>query len=211
MSRLTRERWTCSQANDRRIAELMIPDGSHSRTEDWTVFYMGQNAISAVNPILDSESAVPGSGARPESSATELDAAAGEESGAQDVGAGKKADGGAGGKGQGGLLYVMSCVRTKADDSKRGATVRALGVCSPNPHIQIYKVSRQDFRDFECQRQLTAAYHAARAGRDVLAARAGGPAEDIRLAQLDPESRDADVHPDGEDLATADGTQRSLR
>jgi hypothetical protein len=103
----------------------MLPDGTHSRTEDWTVFYMGQNASSSIDPILESQSSAPGSSARPRSSV--VDATAGENVDEMKRG--------------GGLLYVISCVRTKADSTvRRGATVRALAVCSPNPHIQIYKV-----------------------------------------------------------------------
>ena len=114
----------------------MLPDGTHSRSEDWTVFYMGQNDSSSIDPILESQSSAPGSSARPRSSV--IDPVADED--AEEM------------KKGGGLLYVISCVRTKADSTvRRGATVRALAVCSPNPHIQIYKVS--PLRGARVQRQ----------------------------------------------------------
>lgn len=34
------------------LAELMLPDGAHLRTEDWTVFYLNQTAATAVKNEL---------------------------------------------------------------------------------------------------------------------------------------------------------------
>jgi len=88
------------------LAEHMLPDGAHDRTEDWTVFYLNQIKPLTVNPALLSTT--------PEG----IDAVAAKSqraSGGGDVGVTTttmKAEGG-------GLLYVLSLVRTKKD-----ATVR---------------------------------------------------------------------------------------
>jgi len=78
----------------------MLPDGAHDRTEDWTVFYLNQIPALTVDPQLLSTT--------PEG----LEAIA---KGKQREETTTMKDGGAGG----GLIYVMSLVRTKKD-----ATVR---------------------------------------------------------------------------------------
>ncbi|GAA5958013.1 hypothetical protein JCM21900_004745 [Sporobolomyces salmonicolor] len=100
------------------LAEHMLPDGAHDRTEDWTVFYLNQVPALTVDPSLLTST--------PE----------GAEASAK--GKGRAVD--AGGAKDDGLLYVMSLVRTKKDASvRRGALVKALAVATRNPYIQIYK------------------------------------------------------------------------
>ena len=107
-----------------RLAELMLPDGAHLRAEDWTVFYLGQTASSAVAPMLSHESSM---------QLAEPDDSTGESS----LGLPKRGVAG------GGLLYVLNCVRMKEDKKmRRGAMVKALAICTPYPYIGIYKVSR---------------------------------------------------------------------
>lgn len=86
--------------DDHLLAEHMLPDGAHDRTEDWTVFYLNQIPALTVDPQLLSTT--------PEG----LEAIA---KGKQREETTTMKDGGAGG----GLIYVMSLVRTKKD-----ATVR---------------------------------------------------------------------------------------
>jgi hypothetical protein len=103
----------------------MLPDGAHLRSEDWTVFYLGQTASSAVAPLLSHESS-----ARLSSEA--------ERNPSKSRSGDKPKRGVAGG----GLLYVLNCVRMKEDKKmRRGAMVKALAICTPNPYIGIYKVS----------------------------------------------------------------------
>ncbi|GAA5940474.1 hypothetical protein JCM1841_001028, partial [Sporobolomyces salmonicolor] len=100
------------------LAEHMLPDGAHDRTEDWTVFYLNQVPALTIDPSLLTST--------PE----------GAEASAK--GKGRAVD--AGGAKDDGLLYVMSLVRTKKDASvRRGALVKALAVATRNPYIQIYK------------------------------------------------------------------------
>ncbi|WWC62606.1 uncharacterized protein I303_105203 [Kwoniella dejecticola CBS 10117] len=115
--------------DEHRLAELMLPDGAHLRAEDWTIFYLGQTPSSAVAPMLSHESSTSIS---TESSATT-------ENNRNSVMPLDRATRGVAGSG-GGLLYVLNCVRMKEDKKmRRGAMVKAMAICTPNPYIGIYK------------------------------------------------------------------------
>ncbi|KAK4689547.1 hypothetical protein P7C73_g555, partial [Tremellales sp. Uapishka_1] len=106
-----------------RLAELMLPDGAHLRPEDWTVFYLGQTPSSAVAPLLAHESVL-GLSAEAEKRVSRMMSSAEPKRGVAG----------------GGLLYVLNCVRMKEDKKmRRGAMVKAMAICSPNPYIGIYK------------------------------------------------------------------------
>ncbi|WVF69207.1 hypothetical protein IAT40_003983 [Kwoniella sp. CBS 6097] len=108
--------------DEHRLAELMLPDGAHLRPEDWTVFYLGQTASSAVAPMLSHESSLRIS--------SESDRRASM----------MPSDRATRGVAGGGLLYVLNCVRMKEDKKmRRGAMVKAMAICTPNPYIGIYK------------------------------------------------------------------------
>lgn len=97
------------------LAEHMLPDGAHDRNEDWTIFYLNQIPGLTVDTSLVPLSRSPTS--------EELDdgtSPAGDESGEQRKEKNKIAEGGRRkDEDEGGLLYVMSLVRTK-----KVATVR---------------------------------------------------------------------------------------
>ncbi|OCF42058.1 hypothetical protein I317_04145 [Kwoniella heveanensis CBS 569] len=108
--------------DEHRLAELMLPDGAHLRPEDWTIFYLGQTASSAVAPMLSHESSLRIS--------SESDRRASM----------MPSDRATRGVAGGGLLYVLNCVRMKEDKKvRRGAMVKAMAICTPNPYIGIYK------------------------------------------------------------------------
>ncbi|WVQ71892.1 hypothetical protein IAR50_001434 [Cryptococcus sp. DSM 104548] len=110
--------------DEHQLAELMLPDGAHLRPEDWTVFYLGQTAANAVDPLLSHEAASLRSGTSDSDHRSTM------------MATGRATRGVAGG----GLLYVLNCVRMKEDKSmRRGAMVKALAICTPNPYIGIYK------------------------------------------------------------------------
>ncbi|KAE8540973.1 hypothetical protein D1P53_002326 [Cryptococcus gattii VGV] len=112
--------------DEHRLAELMLPDGAHLRPEDWTVFYLGQTASSAVAPLLSHESET-----LQTRTSTDSDGEA-----STMVTSSRATRGVAGG----GLLYVLNCVRMKEDKKmRRGAMVKAMAICTPNPYIGIYK------------------------------------------------------------------------
>lgn len=106
----------------------MLPDGAHLRPEDWTVFYLGQTASSAVDPLLSHESEA----SLQTRTSTDSDGRA------STMMTFSRATRGVAG---GGLLYVLNCVRMKEDKKmRRGAMVKAMAICTPNPYIGIYKV-----------------------------------------------------------------------
>ncbi|GAA6018539.1 hypothetical protein JCM11491_006439 [Sporobolomyces phaffii] len=110
------------------LAEHMLPDGAHDRTEDWTVFYLNQIEPLTVKPNLLSTTpeGLEAVTAREKRSSGGTDGAAEATAVASDDG--------------GSLLYVLSLVRTKKDATvRRGALVKALAVATRNPYIQIYK------------------------------------------------------------------------
>lgn len=124
-----------------RLAELMLPDGAHLRSEDWTIFYLGQTASSAVAPVLAHES--PFASSAPEAGTARRRSITASPPGrsAQLDPPDKPKRGVAGG----GLLYVLNCVRMKEDKTvRRGALVKALAIATPHPYIGIYKACRLD-------------------------------------------------------------------
>lgn len=105
----------------------MLPDGAHLRAEDWTVFYLGQDEALAVDPMLAHETSRTSSSSPVANRRASMYAP------------GMRPKRGAVG---GGLLYVLSCVRCKADKTvKRGALVKSLAICTPHPWIHVFKVS----------------------------------------------------------------------
>lgn len=119
------------------LAELMLPDGAHLRSEDWTIFYLNQTRKNAVAPPIVSESLSPSADKTFDRvNDTEQGSAATATTGkpiAQDKHHDDR-------QGLGELLFVLNCVRMKEDKSvRRGATVKALAVCTTKPCIQIYK------------------------------------------------------------------------
>ncbi|GAA99631.1 uncharacterized protein L969DRAFT_86901 [Mixia osmundae IAM 14324] len=97
------------------LAELMLPEGVHNRTEDWTIFYLNQN------PALSVRSPVPESNGFTTSRAN----------GAAQANEAVKSDK---------VLYVISLVKVKKDDTvRRGGITKAVAICTYHPFIQIYK------------------------------------------------------------------------
>ncbi|KAI8583546.1 hypothetical protein K450DRAFT_182945 [Umbelopsis ramanniana AG] len=87
--------------NEQILSELMLPDGAHMRSEDWTVFFLNQT-------IEETE----------KSNQRKLDDDVEEKP----------------------LLYVLNLVRTKHDiNARRGATVRAMAICTRHQYLHIYK------------------------------------------------------------------------
>ncbi|WVQ65758.1 uncharacterized protein L199_003936 [Kwoniella botswanensis] len=119
--------------DEHRLAELMLPDGAHLRAEDWTIFYLGQTPSSAIAPMLSHESSMRLS---TESSSSNT---SNDDNRRTSVMPLDRATRGVAGSG-GGLLYVLNCVRMKEDKKmRRGAMVKAMAICTPNPYIGIYK------------------------------------------------------------------------
>jgi hypothetical protein len=92
------------------LAELMLPDGAHLRSEDWTIFFLNQTSKNAVTPILDHESP----GGRRSTQAVDDQYSAvhikgRKEAHAQPRGHSKTDE----------MLFVLNCVQMKEDKSVR--------------------------------------------------------------------------------------------
>jgi hypothetical protein len=101
------------------LAEHMLPDGAHDRSDDWTIFYLNQI------PPLTTKSGQPSNhdNGRGSSRANRGYDRYGDDAGTN-------------------LLYVISLVRTKKVATvRRGALVKALAIAVRYPYIQIYKVN----------------------------------------------------------------------
>lgn len=95
------------------LAELMLPDGVHARTEDWTVFFLSRQSDSN----------------RPKTPGDEAQSV--DTSAAESV---EKA------KGRENLTYVLNLVRTKHDNTvRRGALVKAIAIGTRHPYIQAFR------------------------------------------------------------------------
>lgn len=104
--------------DDHMLAELMLPDGVHARSEDWTVFFLPTAADDA-----QLQHSAPDHGT----------AGAGEEGGGTVRSKGKE-------RSRDDLFYVLNLVRTKHDTTvRRGALVKAIAVGTRHPFIQIFK------------------------------------------------------------------------
>ncbi|KIS68689.1 uncharacterized protein UMAG_03261 [Mycosarcoma maydis] len=95
------------------LAELMLPDGVHARTEDWTFFFLkppGTERAALQNSVDDPDSSQLGA--------------------ATDPTAWLSHD----------LTYVINLVRTKHDNTvRRGAMVKAIAIGTRYPFIEIFK------------------------------------------------------------------------
>ncbi|KAG0139168.1 hypothetical protein CROQUDRAFT_666834 [Cronartium quercuum f. sp. fusiforme G11] len=145
------------------LADLMLPDGAHDRTEDWTVFFLNQTPrltiekdalINKPNEFGTQETGLDQPGKDPIGAppTPRLTPAFEKDDQLPDYNENK-------------LLYVISLVRTKKDNTvRRGAICKAMAVCSPHPYIQIFKpillLALEDYfvnPSIDCLAQL---YHA---------------------------------------------------
>nr|AAP31022.1 MesA [Aspergillus nidulans] len=123
------------------LAELMLPDQTHVRSQDWTIFFLHKdtggegeeddlagenNKRKGKRNRVRSSSGDEGTSAdtNNESEVTEEEESSDEE------------DGGEGPP----LMYVLNLVNTKQDNTvKRGAVVKAMAICTRHSFLHIYK------------------------------------------------------------------------
>ncbi|KAE8145831.1 docking domain of Afi1 for Arf3 in vesicle trafficking-domain-containing protein [Aspergillus avenaceus] len=119
------------------LAELMLPDQTHVRSQDWTIFFLHKDS-SADQEDDDSvigkkkkKKKLGGShnGDDIDDSGEDLDESSKEESSDEEEG----------GEGPP-LMYVLNLVNTKQDLTvKRGAVVKAMAICTRHSFLHIYK------------------------------------------------------------------------
>ncbi|KAL7753271.1 hypothetical protein RI367_001046 [Sorochytrium milnesiophthora] len=93
------------------LAELMLPDGAHNRTDDWTMFFLNQSHVPSSNAteVVDSAQGTTG----PDSQLAKQ---------------GKP------------LLFCLNYIGTKRDSNvKRGAIMKAMAVCSKHQFVHVFK------------------------------------------------------------------------
>ncbi|KAI0480238.1 spindle pole body interacting protein [Xylariaceae sp. FL0804] len=130
------------------LAELMLPDQAHARTQDWTIFFLHKD-----NNQEDEEEEQRRKQARQRRRKRRRDKEAGipyNDSNATDdeqpdetddddddlSAADSEPEGGEGAP----LIYVLNLVYTKHDKSvKRGALVKSMAICTRHPFLHIYK------------------------------------------------------------------------
>ena len=129
------------------LAELMLPDQAHVRSQDWTIFFLHKDAA------VEEEGEGAGAGRRKkrrgrgegqvnggaEMSGSEEDESEEEEEEEEESG---EEDGDVEMEHVDGppLVYVLNLVNTKQDNSvKRGAIVKAMAICTRHPFLHIYK------------------------------------------------------------------------
>ncbi|KAE8205096.1 hypothetical protein CF328_g691, partial [Tilletia controversa] len=107
--------------DDHILAELMLPDGAHARSEDWTIFFLKQTSPRS----RQKHASVNGNGN------ANGDSAPGP-NGTADAEPAKAIDTD--------IVYVLNLVRTKHDNSvRRGAMVKAMCIGTSHPYVQIFK------------------------------------------------------------------------
>ncbi|PGH23261.1 hypothetical protein AJ80_02677 [Polytolypa hystricis UAMH7299] len=112
------------------LAELMLPDQTHMRNQDWTIFFLHKDSGSEEeNEYGDPDSANPDLPASAHRERNQHD----EEGFSDDSEDEESIDGPP-------LMYVLNLVNTKQDTSvKRGAVVKAMAVCTRHSFLHIYK------------------------------------------------------------------------
>ncbi|KAI1653166.1 spindle pole body interacting protein [Daldinia decipiens] len=130
------------------LAELMLPDQVHSRTQDWTIFFLHKDTTQE-----DDDEEKKDKAERRKRRKLKRDRAAGIITGNDDTNDEQDEDeedddwdddestdsepeGGEGPP----LIYVLNLVYTRHDKSvKRGAVVKAMAICTRHPFLHIYK------------------------------------------------------------------------
>jgi hypothetical protein len=131
------------------LAELMLPDQTHMRSQDWTIFFLHKDT-SAEDEAREKRKAKRRRRRRrkeatekgldvsqlPADNASDLDGVEDESDGGdlestddEDIDDGPP------------LIYVLNLVNTKQDATvKRGAVVKAMAICTRHSFLHIYKV-----------------------------------------------------------------------
>lgn len=117
------------------LAELMLPDQTHMRNQDWTIFFLHKDASEEEAEAAEKQARRQRRQERRE--ARERGEKV-EES--EDESSEEEEDEAEGGEGPP-LMYVLNLVNTKHDNSvRRGAIVKAMAICTRHSFLHIYKV-----------------------------------------------------------------------
>ncbi len=140
--------------NEQMLAELMLPDQTHLRTQDWTMFFLHKDITQeeeeqerlakeerrrrrrrrrarmaglSLDDDKDEKDGASGNGEEDDEDEDDWD---------DDVSTDSEPEGGEGAP----LIYVLNLVNTKPDKTKeRGAVTKAMAICTRHPFLHIYK------------------------------------------------------------------------
>ncbi|KAK4951198.1 hypothetical protein LTR10_010170 [Elasticomyces elasticus] len=142
------------------LAELMLPDQTHLRAQDWTIFFLhkdgaeeeeaGQTAVEdgggkekkkkrrrRRREVVDE---VEGEGGEEAEAGAEADGEDVDEEDEDDESSNDDSDSDSTSSSDPPLVYVLNLVNTKTDPShKRGAVVKAMAICTRHSFLHIYK------------------------------------------------------------------------
>ncbi|KAL5052045.1 protein mesa [Aspergillus fruticulosus] len=124
------------------LAELMLPDQTHVRSQDWTIFFLHKDTGAEGEDNLMGGNKKKRNGKRDRVRTSSGD----DEGGSADANddsevteeeeSSDEEDGGEGPP----LMYVLNLVNTKQDNTvKRGAVVKAMAICTRHSFLHIYK------------------------------------------------------------------------
>ncbi|WEW58764.1 hypothetical protein PRK78_004232 [Emydomyces testavorans] len=117
------------------LAELMLPDQTHVRSQDWTMFFLHRDAASEDENEYGDDSQ--GQAGKAPNETTKQENQDGDEQAEDDSDDDDEDDGLGDGPP---LMYVLNLVNTKQDNSvKRGAVVKAMAICTRHSFLHIYK------------------------------------------------------------------------
>ncbi|EAS33763.3 uncharacterized protein CIMG_04787 [Coccidioides immitis RS] len=120
------------------LAELMLPDQTHVRSQDWTMFFLHRDAGSEDENEYGDDSQGQAEKAVDEAKEDSQDGhdQTEDEEATDDDGDDDDEEAGDGPP----LMYVLNLVNTKQDNSvKRGAVVKAMAICTRHSFLHIYK------------------------------------------------------------------------
>ncbi|KAL2863930.1 AFI1/MesA family protein [Aspergillus lucknowensis] len=132
------------------LAELMLPDQTHVRSQDWTMFFLHKDSGADGE---EEEQAAKTKKKKKKRKGVETETSSGDEVASEDLDnqseelteeeeeeeeeqSSDEEDGGEGPP----LMYVLNLVNTKQDNTvKRGAVVKAMAICTRHSFLHIYK------------------------------------------------------------------------
>ncbi|EGC46194.1 MesA protein [Histoplasma capsulatum var. duboisii H88] len=141
------------------LAELMLPDQTHVRSQDWTIFFLHKDAGTEE----ENEYVEPSAGQHAENNINSQENGGLNDDGSEvsEADEGEDDEGNAEGPP---LMYVLNLVNTKQDTSvKRGAVVKAMAICTRHSFLHIYKplllLALEDYFKSPFPETLAALYH----------------------------------------------------
>ncbi|KAL4780197.1 protein mesa [Aspergillus varians] len=125
------------------LAELMLPDQTHVRSQDWTIFFLHKDTSTEGeedDPASENKKKRKGKRSKTQLSSGDDEDSAGLDDDSEDTTEEEQSsdeeDGGEGPP----LMYVLNLVNTKQDNTvKRGAVVKAMAICTRHSFLHIYK------------------------------------------------------------------------